>query len=192
MSTSIPHWVRATTLGWLLGIPLIIVFALAGEAIGIGGVQSLVGAGVGMGVGLMQGRALRPRLGSPAPWIIASTLGLALPFIIYDVSVALKRPLPYQLQAVVAIGGLVVGLWQSVLLKPKYQNSGIWIGASLMGWALAAAAAYGGDVIRFTNIRGIIGALLYLGTIVVGGPALGLVTGLALKRLVPRHPGTSE
>src|SRR5262245_14229103 len=52
-------WVGATCVGWLLGVPIIFVFALIGEAVGIGGTQVLVGAGMGAGIGLMQALALR-------------------------------------------------------------------------------------------------------------------------------------
>ena len=46
----------ATWAGWLLGIPFIIILALMGEAVGIGGSQFLVGAGMGTGTGLLQSR----------------------------------------------------------------------------------------------------------------------------------------
>ena len=184
------HWIRSTTLGWLLGFPLVILLALGGEAIGVGGIQSLVGAAMGLGVGITQGRALRPRLGSPTSWIVATTLGLAAPFIIYDLSVVLERPLPYRLPVVVAIGGLGVGIWQSVLLRRRYDGTVTWIGASLVGWTLAAIAAYSADLVQHSGIRGMAGALLYLGAAAVGGPILGLVTGLAFTRLERRYLGS--
>ena len=55
---SLSRWVRATWLGWLLGIPLIVVLALLAEGVGVGGAQVCVGAGMGLGVGFMQRRAL--------------------------------------------------------------------------------------------------------------------------------------
>lgn len=176
-------WVRATTLGWLLGFPLVIVLALAGEAIGAGGIQSLVGAAMGLGVGMLQGRALRPALGSALPWIIATTAALACPFIVYDVSVAIDKPLPYVLPVVVAIGGVVVGAWQALLLGRKFNGTGMWVVASVVGWTLAAAAAYSADAVQKLGVRGIAGALLYLAAAAVGGPVLGFVTGPVLRRL---------
>jgi hypothetical protein len=56
---SLAHWTRVTLLGWLLGVPLIALMATAGEALEIESAQFLVGAGMGLGVGWMQGRALR-------------------------------------------------------------------------------------------------------------------------------------
>jgi hypothetical protein len=180
------RWIRATTLGWVLGFPLVIVLALAGEAIGIGGNQSLVGAAMGLGIGWMQGRALRTALGAPRRWIVATALGLALPFIIYDLSVALQRPLPYKLPYVVAIGGLCVGLWQSLILRQQFRGIGLWIVASLAGCTLAAGAAFIADVMQGSGLRGIAGALAFLGLAALGGPVLGVVTGLALPRLARR------
>ena len=40
-------WRRATTGGWLLGVPMIVVLALIGETVGLGGTQTLVGVGMG-------------------------------------------------------------------------------------------------------------------------------------------------
>lgn len=62
------RWVRATWAGWLLGIPLLILLALLGEALGIGGAQVFVGVGIGTGVGVAQARALRRHLASSTPW----------------------------------------------------------------------------------------------------------------------------
>ena len=55
-------WILATWVGWLLGIPIIIVLALIGEAVHIGGAQFLVGAGMGTGIGLMQALVIRRTL----------------------------------------------------------------------------------------------------------------------------------
>jgi hypothetical protein len=186
---ALTRWIRTTTLGWILGFPLVIVLALAGETVGIGGNQSLVGAAMGLGIGWMQGRALRTTLGAARPWIIATTLGLAFPFIIYDLSVALERQLPYQLPYVVAIGGLCVGTWQSLILGRQFRGNGLWIGASLVGWTLAASAAYFADTLRSSGLRGIVGALAYLGLAALGGPVLGMVTGIALRGLKRRSQG---
>ena len=79
-------WLRATALGWLLGVPLIVALALLGEAVGIGGAQFLVGAGMGAGLGLTQGRVIRTVLPGSAPWFWSCVLGLAVPFAAVDVA----------------------------------------------------------------------------------------------------------
>jgi hypothetical protein len=174
-------WVRATWLGWLLGIPLVIAFALLGEAVGIGGVQVLVGAGMGAGIGLMQGRFIRNVLHQSVSWIWSCVVGLSAPFLVTDISKAIGVGLPYSLPVAVAVGGLIAGGWQAVLLRLWLRNRGSWVVASALGWALAAGTAAVADVLsRSRALRGLWGALAYLGIVVAGGLVLGLVTGICL------------
>ena len=183
------RWIRATGAGWLLGIPLIIGFALAGEAVGIGGSQVLVGAGMGTGVGLAQGRLAREFTGRAAPWVWSSAVGLALPFLFADVAIAAGWHFDYSLQRSVALGGFAVGAWQAIILHPRFRLAGTWLIASALGWTLAGTTAALADSWRLLgSIRGLAGALAYLGAIAGGGLVLGLVTGLALAALRPREP----
>lgn len=184
------RWVRATWAGWLLGIPCIIALALAGEAVGIGGAQALVGLGMGVGVGVMQGREMREVTGRAAPWAWSCALGLALPFLAYDIARVSGWEPRYSLYACVAAGGLVTGAWQALILRPHVRRPGAWVAASSAGWTLAAGAAALADIVRvLPPVRGLAGALLYLGVTVLGGLVLGVVTGFALDRLVRREAG---
>jgi hypothetical protein len=181
------RWVRATWGGWLLGIPCIIALALAGEAVGIGGSQVLVGAGMGAGVGFLQGRVMRDLIGRSGPWAWSTAVGLALPLLAFDLARAAGRDWPFSLYPCVAIGGLLVGAWQARLLRPHFRRTGSWTAASAVGWFLAAGAAALADAGRVSqSIRGIAGALLFLAIVAFGGLVLGLVTGAALARL-PRQ-----
>lgn len=182
------RWTRATWGGWLLGIPCIITLALAGEAVGIGGSQVLVGAGMGAGVGLMQGRVMRGVIGKAAPWAWSTAIGLALPFLVFDLASAAGREWPFSLYLCVAIGGLLVGAGQARLLRPRFRGAGWWVAASAVGWSLSAGAAALADSGRGSqSVRGIAGALLFLGIAAFGGLVLGLVTGTALARLPGRE-----
>lgn len=179
-----PHllgqWIRVTWAGWALGVPCIIALALAGEAVGMGGSQVLVGAGMGAGVGLMQGRALKDVLHAFAPWFWSCIIGLSAPFWVTDIAQAMDRAIPYSLEAYVALGGLIVGVWQWRLLRVRFNQAGWWVLASALGWSLAAVAA---ALANAQPLRGIWGALLFLAIAVAGGLILGFVTGLALVRL---------
>ena len=190
MTVPLAVWLRATWLGWLLGVPLIVLLALMGEAVGIGGVQVLVGLGMGTGVGLLQGRALRSVLGRAGPWICSSALGLALPFLIADVAAAARWDVTYSLHWCVAIGGLIVGIWQALLLRARFTGLLWWVAGSTAGWSLAAATAAIADLLRQTgSLRGLGGAAAYLATVMAGGLVLGMITGLVMRRLVRRSRG---
>ena len=168
----------------MLGVPCIAVLALIGEAAGIGGSQVLVGAGMGLGVGLMQTRALKDLLPRPRAWLLPSVLGLALPFGVFDALKLMGRELPFSLFLSVAVGGVIVGVWQAALLRPKTGPAPAWIAASALGWSLAALAAQASDwLTRTRRIPGLTGALIYLATVAVGGLVLGLVTGPVIVRL---------
>jgi len=180
-------WVRATFFGWLLAIPAIAALALLGEAVGIGGSQSLVGMGVGATVGFMQARVLREMLGKLAPWIWSSIVGLTVPFIPSDVAVFLHMPFPYSLPVCIAIGGVVAGVWQSRLLAAHFASTRFWILASGIGWAVAGFVSSRADtLLRAMDIRGIPGALLYLTMVAAGGLAVGGATAIALSRMPTR------
>ena len=53
-----PSWVRATTIGWALGVPAIVLFAVAAESLGQQSLHTPVGAGMGLAVGFFQSLVL--------------------------------------------------------------------------------------------------------------------------------------
>ncbi len=123
------RWVLATWGGWALGVPTIALFALIGEAMGIGGSQVLVGAGMGAAVGLTQGRIVKGLFGRFLPWFLASMLGLAAPFLVSDLAPYSGWQMEYSLYRAVLFGGVVVGIWQA-LLRPRVRMPALWALAS--------------------------------------------------------------
>ena len=182
-------WVRATWAGWLLGVPLIIVLALIGEAVGIGGSQVLVGAGMGTGIGLMQSRVIKGVVHKPVPWLWSSVTGLALPFLVADISKAAGRGIVYSLPVFVALGGIIAGGWQALILRSRFRQTWLWVIASALGWTFAAGAAVVADYIsRSHSLRGLWGAVIYLGVVAAGGLILGSVTGVCLAWMFRQEP----
>lgn len=185
---SFGRWLRVTATGWLIGIPLVIALALLGETVGIGGVQVLVGLGIGAGIGWRQGLAMREVLGKFGPWFWACVISLALPFLAADLANLVSWNVPYFPYSCIVLCGLIVGVWQARLLRARFEQTEWWIAGSVLGWSLAAGLVGLADAMfRARSIRGIWGALLYLGCLAGGGLILGLVTGLALTRLRPRE-----
>ena len=176
-------WIRATWLGWILGLPILIGLALLGEAVGVGGVQFIVGLGMGAGVGLMQARALRGVIASPPAWFKATCLGLAAPFALADIATRVIG-LPFSLPVAVAAGGLLAGVLQARLLTNEPRARRRWEIGSGVGWLLGAGTS---GVAGLIGLRGVPGLLLYLATIALGGAILGAIT----SRCVPRSGETS-
>jgi predicted ribosomally synthesized peptide with SipW-like signal peptide len=175
------RWVHVTWGGWLLGIPFVIVFALIGELVRVGGAQFLVGAGMGAAVGLAQSFTIRKMIGKTLPWILASMIGLALPFVATDLAKVIGKDLPYALEMNVAIGGLLAGIWQSLLLKSVFAKTWPWIVGCTIGWALGGFSSAIADwLLQSHAVRGLPGAFAYLGIIAAGGLVLGLVTAGSL------------
>lgn len=172
-------WVRATWLGWLLGVPIIILLALIGEAIGIGGAQVLVGVGMGTGIGFMQGRVIKGILHNSTPWLWSCIIGLGAPFLMMDISKVVGWNLPYSLLLSITLGGLLAGIWQALILRSRLRKTALWIVTSALGWTLAAGTSATADSLSRTQaLRGVWGALMYLGIVAVGGLILGLCTGI--------------
>ena len=187
---SLRPWIRTTFLGWLLGIALVIGIALIGEVVGVHGSQLVVGLGMGLGVGFAQERALRPLLGASQSWRWATTLGLSAPFLLFDLARVIGLGIPFSLYIAVAVAGVTVGLAQARLLKPHGIESLPWVLASFAGWTCAAlTSALADSMTRWSTIRGLPGALLYLGLVGLGGILLGLVTSVPLRKLAT--PNTS-
>lgn len=182
---TLPRWIRATWVGWIAAIPIVALFAFFGEGIGFGGAQIWVGAGMGTGVGICQGRALRGTLGRAAPWTWSTAVGLLPPFLLADVLRSIGYDSRYAVYAALAIGGITTGIWQAYLLRKHAPQFGWWVLISAFGWTLAAITAGLGDALpRTLPIRGLAAALVYLGLTAVGGLVLATATGVGLVHLL--------
>jgi hypothetical protein len=143
---------------------------------------------MGAGIGFMQGRFMRSIVHKVAPWTWSCIVGLAIPFLLTDIAKAAGLDLPYSLQLAVAVGGLTAGAWQSLILRPRFHKTGSWVAASALGWTVAAGTAAVADSLSGSqSLRGLAGALTYLGIIAIGGVILGLVTSVSLTWMLQRE-----
>lgn len=183
--SAVSKWIAGTWLGWVLGLALIIVLALAGETVGAGGTQVIVGLGMGLGVGIMQARRVASSLRQGRAWCASCALGLSLPFLAMDLGAhsGLRVPMSYALPLAVSAGGLIAGVWQARILRARFPSSLAWVAASTVGWSLAGGMSGVADALqRSRSMRGIAGAATYLGIVTCGGLVLGVVTSAAGPR----------
>ncbi len=108
----------------------------------------LLGLGWGLSYGFTQWRLLRKPAGLTAAWLVATALGLGIPF----GALVLAHECGYDLPAVagrpeIAEGVLVflislfVGLIQASMLKKRFAATGTWILASGIAWTLALSTS---------------------------------------------------
>ena len=195
------RWVGGTTIGWVVGFVVGLNVASSSEPLlGTGPLQSVLayavlGAFVGLVVGLMQWRVLRRRISQSGAWVTASVAGLGiaggagygLAVLIFGYSRDLEdlaNPAAIAGWALVtACGGAIAGLLQWRVLRSQVRQAGSWVAASTLGWGLSAAAM-GTVAVASFRIAGDAnpGLLWFLGAIVAAGIVLGVITGAAIAR----------
>jgi len=182
-SNILNRWIKATTLGWLLGLVLVVVLAMAWDQIA-GGAQFMVGVGMGVGVGLMQAHVVEEWVSRTHRWILATTVGMGLPFLCWDIAGAIGVDAFFSLPMCVVEGSLLVGILQSGLLRVRLGRTAWWIPANLVGWGLPTAAIALGD----SGLLSGAGAIVSVVAMFFGGAILGAVTGKALISMPKRSP----
>lgn len=173
-------WVKATTFGWWLGFAMVVLLAVTLESVfAVEGAQSMIGVGMGAGVGFMQGRFLDRSLGSRHRWLLASTVGMGTPFVVGDIAGAIGVGIPYSLALYAAIGGLLAGLLQWRLLHHRVDRPALWVPVSVVGWMLPVTLLALNDNQILTGAAGVIAMLTGM---FLGGIILGYVTGTFLSQ----------
>jgi len=180
-------WVRGTFAGWLLGFVLVVLAAIGGDLIGVeeGDSQFMVGIAMGVGVGYAQGRVGRKWFGAASRWTWASTIGLGVPFVVWDLVSAIWSEYSFSLPLVVVICGFLVGFLQRPIIRFHSNRANWWVPASVGSWTLAAGTAAVSGAFPSGPSAGWF-ALLSVGMILLGGLVLGIVTGGALVWIL-RH-----
>ncbi len=182
---TITRWIGSTSLGWLLSVIFILLLSGIFDAVGINGYQCYVGIGVGMGVGFMQWLTLRKRAGFDIRWLWYTIIGVGTPFLVFDL---LKHLGHYDfgdhyLLYSVSLAGLSVGIMQYLVLRHHTSKAIIWIPMSPIAWIAAGLTVLAIDYTREFIKPPLWGFIANLSLILAGGVVLGIITGLALKRM---------
>jgi hypothetical protein len=182
---SAARWILQTFLGWSAGFVLAIALIVCVDALGVPSTQFPLAIGMGLGVGLLQGRMVAPLLGGGRSWVAATTLGLSLPFVLADLLRLLGIPVPYSLAAYVALGGVLAGALQWRLLRSQaVATTAWWPVLTPIGWLLAGATVWINELLPRT--RGLIGAGRYIAVVLSGGLVLGVAAAVAWRLNQPR------
>jgi hypothetical protein len=180
---SFHRWIGATTLGWLLGLLLLVALATAWNGATGGEAQWMVGVSMGAGVGFLQARALRSWLPRPRRWLVASTVGMGIPFLLWDTGSLLGIRGVFSLPSCILLGGLLAGILQERLLRSRFPRSLLWIPTSIVAWGVPVTFVVLGQpsVHLFLTVLSIV-------TLFLGGLLLGSVSGKVLAWVLASHP----
>lgn len=183
----IRQWTIATWLGWVLGVVVLLVALVVGESF-LPPSEFLIGICMGGGVGWMQGRVLAGEGVSKGEWTLVTMIGIGLPFILGDILAAFgfALPSPIRLPVTVAAGGFLAGLLQFRILRTVSSEAAWWVPAATGGWVLATLTASLSGMNTNEALGRWMSFLFSIGTIIVAGAVLGLLTGVVLKRVFDR------
>lgn len=187
MTFNFRRWTWTTFWGWLIGVILIILLSAALDAIGIEHMQFYIGTGMGASIGLVQWLLLR-KAGISGSWVWLSVLGMSLPLLLFDY---LANDLAYRLPICVALGSVLTGSLQYLLLRKQFSAAFLWVTFSFLGWTLAALSMLLIEYtmsIKTTGTMNLVFALINLIIILSGGLILGSITAYGLKKIFNTTP----
>lgn len=171
-----PRWIFTTSIGWIAGIFMTLIFASLFESVGIHHMQFFMGLGMGLPIGFMQWRTAKKHLSLGTSWIWLTTSALTLPFLTFDILkkfTTLNFGDRYILYCI-AIACILVGLVQYILLRNRTTNSALWIVANVIGWSLAGLAVKAIDHTGMVSHNNLVLFVLNLLLMLIGGFLLGM------------------
>lgn len=177
-------WIIFSSLGWLLGVLLTLIFSVSFDAFGIEGLQFFMAIGMGLGMGYMQWRFLDAHIKISKQWIFYLTIGLTIPFLILDL---IKQFIYFQPNALlialcISLGSIISGILQIRLIKPYIKSNTSWILFSFLGWTLAGLSIYSVDYTHHISNHNLTLFFINLLALLAGGPIVGLITQLGFRR----------
>jgi hypothetical protein len=179
------RWVLFTILGYSVGY-------LAGFVLGFLLGNVTLGVGIGAGVGFMQWVATRRFIKLSVWWVVANILGLTACLGLYAV-VHNIWGYPFHLGwpsgvlgwvLAFLVGGILIGLWQHLILRNYVYRSGWWVLVCAVGWALSV---FGLAIPPDMSLRNLPFLVLILRNAMlapaVAGVILGTLTGISILYL---------
>jgi len=181
-------WTLATGAGMLLGL---VPFMLVVDDWDLLLLRILIPLTAGVLVGLFQWLVLRPFLAGSFDWVLSEGAGWALGFALGLLLINLLGGSAFGVLIGYLLFGAIIGLLQWPLLSREVPSAALWVGASILGWALGSYAGQwvlnlivGTEPVRQTLSSAVISG--------VTGLVAGAVTGLALVWIARRPDVPAE
>jgi hypothetical protein len=202
-------WVLANTIAAIIGLSIIAAINPQGSIVGnsllgnfnMDGFLLLAGVLGGVILGFVQWLALRRYIQNPIWWVLATTIGVLLGWvIILVVSIVMAFAYAYGMNEmnptmlykgvayVGAVVGAVLGFAQWLVLKVYVRcdisQAAWWMVANALAWSLGLLIAFVGTGIKKIDVFGSHTALIGLATGATMGVVIGGITGIALVWLL--------
>ena len=193
-SINLNNWIVKTFYGWLIGFVLVVVLAMLLDRIGVTS-QFFVGTGMAAGVGFMQARILRKKLGWNWDWMWTTVIGMTTSFLLFDLGSMVWSASPkFNLPLSIVLGSLLVGVLQFRILKSKsLKYSKYWILVCFLGWSAAGSMVGLSDYLNQVLPRNPISIIPFiLLVLVISSILLGWITGKGLAMILKKGSRTVQ
>lgn len=181
------EWIKATAIGWLSGIIMVLLLAMAFEGVGIHNMQFFMGIGMGAGVGFMQWYSLRKTIPVNKNWILAAVTGMSVPFLLFDllkIFAGLTLGPNYILYSV-CLAALLTGVLQFLILKRFTGEAMLWIIANIIGWIAATLTFLSINYTQQVFSNNMVIFFVNIAVMLAGGFVFGFITWMFLKKILP-------
>jgi hypothetical protein len=177
-------WIGATSLGWIAGIPVLILTGGVFGPIGLG--NTAIAMSMGAGIAFFQWLVLRKRVSRAHRWLWVNPMAFAMPFMASDLLIRFHAVhAEYAIITATLIGSCILALaQQQVVLKTTGLSLVPWMAVNLAAYAVAIAPPFLLTVGRINQLHlpEVISVTLSFVTVLAGGPVIGFLTGLVLVR----------
>ena len=168
-------WVIATGIGWPLALVPTFILAHIVNIVYPRETNLVLGLGYGAIIGLAQWIVMKKFIPVSSKWILASTIGTGVPFVVAVILMETGGAADKWIQSeflswllIGVSGGLITGMLQINTLKPHFAKAGWWVFFSALGWGLAWGSQRTG----------------FAASWILGGVILGVITGIPLLWMI--------
>ena len=185
------NWILFTSLGWISGIPLLMLIGTALEPLRLE--NTSVAMGMSLAIAFFQWLLLRKVLAHASRWIWISAIAFVIPFLIADLSGdALFSTGESAVVGCTVVSSILLGATQQhFLLNGVGIKRVSWIAINLFSYALALVPPFALNlvVIKKLQLPAALAITLSFLTVFAGGPIIGWLTGKVLVKHLPGRQG---